>query len=661
MNQILLILDGILAKYFLERLCLQKTSDYHFDVVYYNEDSIDLKLENEYIKFIKFDPSSASKLKELFLKNSYTQVFIHMKEEFDVKAVYDNIRQIDEEVNIVLVDFWGLSINDDKCDLVDVRSSLSEYLLSFLPDVPNLAHNIGLSIGEIMEVKVPAYSIFAYRHISSISQKKYKIAPKTKIDMKNEDPTNHYDKTRMKLNFEIGPDGKIYPLGYHRKSLDVRLQERLSELGWKPFKPDSKIQPNCCARFLFGGNHDRTLQMAFGSQIVNLEKNADNSHLRRCEEVELWAKDVYDWCSRRYGRENIIGFQVHLDETSPHIHALIVPVGVRPKNGRECVMWSAKFGKDRYEYGKILKDMHTSLYEEVGSKYGLERGDSIEGRNVMHLNKRDYIRKLTKEAKQAEKAVKGLQTMMRKLESQISSSQSQLEEIDKSLASGKMLLREYDFQKARIQKQISEYQIKLEDKVCKLHEKEQVLGRLTKDLEMAGSVIQPFRNHKIDFEPPRISGKVPLFGTDKWIETQNQEIAKQFTSAIRKLETLYRNEAERQVKAAQHNVLADYGELNQLRREVKMLSESNDDLKSTLETILDQLSVPSFRSQIFTVADALLGGTPITVSSGGGGSTSDLPWDGRRPDEEEETYRRRCLLFAVGVVKRQNGIRSYRR
>lgn len=202
---------------------------------------------------------------------------------------------------------------------------------------------------------------------------------------------------------------------------------------------------------------------------------------------------------------------------------------------------------------------------------------------------------------------------------------------------------------------------KLEDKVCKLHEKEQVLGRLTKDLEMAGSVIQPFRNHKIDFEPPRISGKVPLFGTDKWIETQNQEIAKQFTSTIRKLETLYRNEAERQVKAAQHNVLADYGELNQLRREVKMLSESNDGLKSTLDTILDQLSVPSFRSQIFAIADALLGGTPITVSSGGGGSTSDLPWDGRKPDEEEETYRRRCLLFAVGVVKRLNGMRSYRR
>ena len=51
-----------------------------------------------------------------------------------------------------------------------------------------------------------------------------------KIDRKNQDPTNHYDKTRMKLNFEIGPDGKIHPLGYQEKSLEVRLQERLAAL-----------------------------------------------------------------------------------------------------------------------------------------------------------------------------------------------------------------------------------------------------------------------------------------------------------------------------------------------------------------------------------------------------------------------------------------------
>ena len=480
-----------------------------------------------------------------------------------------------------------------------------------------------------------------------------------KIDRKNQDYTNNYDKTRMKLNFEIGSDGKLHLLGYSEKSLEIRLQERLSELGWKQFKPDSKIQPNCCARFIFGGNHDRTIEMAFGDQTVNLEKDADNSHLHRCEEIEHWAKDVYDWCAKRYGQENIVGFQVHLDESSPHIHALIVPVGQRTKSGRECVMWSAKFGKNRYEYGQILREMHTSLYEEVGSKYGLERGDSIEGRNVQHLHKRDYIRKLTKDTKEAEKAVKGLQTMIQKLEAQIYSYQTQLEEIDESLASGQIALREYESRKSEIQKQISEYQSKLEDKSDKLHAKEQELEQLTKDTANARSVIQPFRNHKVDFTAPQIIEKPPMFGTDKWVERQNRRIAQQFTEIVRKIESLYRNDAARQVESAQRNVLADYGELFKLRNDVKSLTENNDNLKSTLETILDQLANPSLRTKIFAITDALIRGTPIAVSSGGGGSTSDLPWDGRKPDEEEEAYRRRCLLHASRMVMMSR--KGYRR
>ena len=483
-----------------------------------------------------------------------------------------------------------------------------------------------------------------------------------KIDRKNQDQTNHYDKTRMKLNFEIGPDRKVHPLGYQDKSLEVRLQERLSELGWKPFKPDSKIQPNCCVKFIFGGNHDRTLEMAFGTQTVNLDKGTDNSHLQRCPEIEQWAKDVYDWCAKRYGQENIIGFQVHLDESSPHIHALIVPVGIRPKSGRECVMWSAKFGKDRFEYGRILREMHTSLYEEVGSKYGLERGDSIDGRNVQHLHKRDYIWKLTKEEKQAEKAVKVLQTMIRKLEREMLAGRNRLKEIDEALASGKITLDKYEAQKADVLKLIAEYQAKLDDKAGKLEIKEQELEQLTKDASKVRSVIQPFRNYKVDFTPPQITEKVPLFGTDKWVERQNRSITKQFTEIVRKIESLYRNDAARQVEAAQRNVLADYGELYQLRKDVKTLIENNDGLKSTLETMLNQLANPSFRSKIFAIADALAGGTPAAISSGdGGNSDSDLRWDGPRPDEEEEAYRRRCLMFAIGIVTKHNRMYNKRK
>lgn len=146
-------------------------------------------------------------------------------------------------------------------------------------------------------------------------------------------------------------------------------------------------------------------------------------------------------------------------------------------------MWSAKFGKNRFEYGQILKEMHTSLYEEVGSKYGLERGDSIEGRKVEYFHKADYIRKLTKDAKQAEKAVKGLQTMIRPLESKVFSYKLQLEESEKVMASGRITLGKYEVQKADIQKLIAEFRAKLEDKTGKLHAKEQELEQLTKDAE----------------------------------------------------------------------------------------------------------------------------------------------------------------------------------
>ena len=193
----------------------------------------------------------------------------------------------------------------------------------------------------------------------------------------------------------------------------------------------------------------------------------------------------------------------------------------------------------------------------------------------------------------------------------------------------------------------------------KLTAKEQELERLTADATKARSVVQPFHNHKVDFTPPQIIEKVPLFGTDKWVERQNQYIAKQFTEIVRKIESLYRNDAARQVEAAQRNALADYGELYQLKRENKSLSDTNESLEAELNTLLDQLSTPSVRNLIFAVADALIGGQPVPISSGGGGSTSALPWDGRRPDEEEEAYRRRCLLHASQIVK---AIRSgYRR
>ena len=43
------------------------------------------------------------------------------------------------------------------------------------------------------------------------------------------------------------------------------------------------------------------------------------------------------------------------------------------------------------------------------------------------------------------------------------------------------------------------------------------------------------------------------------------------------------------------------------------------------------MSYPGMRQDIIAVAEALMGGKPIPSVGGGGGSSSDLRWDGRNP------------------------------
>lgn len=485
-----------------------------------------------------------------------------------------------------------------------------------------------------------------------------------KIDRLNSDPANNYDKTRMHLNFEIGNDGKIHPLGFHEKRLDERLKERLDELGYHPFKADSKIQPNICATMIIGGSHERTTEMAFGNQIVNHKKGADNSHLHRCKEVEDWAMDAYRWCCTQFGKENVIGFQVHLDEKSPHCHVLVIPVGRKGKAKKERVMWSAKFGKNGSEYKTILHAMHTSLYENVSRKYGLERGDSVEGRNVRHLDKREFYREQLKQ----EKAIKGLTTMKDNLEENIEQLRNEIQTVRYQLSDRKMTLQDANRKIHSLENQIEVLQEKWNDKVAKIETKQRELDELTKDVSNVRRVITPFRNHRINLTAPQLTEAPPVFGREKWMEKQNLQIKSAFDRAIEAIEKLYMAEAEKQVETAQKNQLVDYKEYhrykndnNRLLQQVKKLTEENDSINDFMSRLMEFLATPHLRQQLFTIADALIGGYPITTSSGGGGDTSDLRWDGRNSDEEEDAYRRRCIIAAVGVVINRNRTKGVRR
>lgn len=265
------------------------------------------------------------------------------------------------------------------------------------------------------------------------------------------DKNNHYNYSRKRLNFEIVKDGKIVPLGFQSVPLHERLQHRLDELGFKPYmdakRPDqvSRNSPNCTVGIIFSGDHDVLNRLAFGDQKLNTsDPNADHSKVVLQKGIYDWALDTYRFACEKWGEENVIGFDVHCDETSIHAHVQTVPVEQVKKRGRigskyihkdnsEKVLstkeWRAlpKEERDNYtkseatkdvvekvSYAKVwgerakdksqyLSQLHTDYYNKVGHKYGLARGFSYDELSEEEKRGRKHKNKVVLEAERQAK------------------------------------------------------------------------------------------------------------------------------------------------------------------------------------------------------------------------------------------------------------------
>lgn len=93
------------------------------------------------------------------------------------------------------------------------------------------------------------------------------------------------------------------------------------------------------------------------------------------DEIRQYFQNCYDWACRKYGKENIIAADVHLDEKTPHMHLELVPIS----KGRLCA-------KDLFNHK--LDELQEQVHNEVFSKYDLERGDSH--RKAKHISTLNY-------------------------------------------------------------------------------------------------------------------------------------------------------------------------------------------------------------------------------------------------------------------------------
>lgn len=172
MRKILLVLDGAMAREFLEALRQKYTGKNQYVVVATSPEVVPSKLpENFEIHY--FDPTSLMRFEEV-LSRDISDAFVIMEEPRAREVVYEAIRAFSSRVRLTILE-GKKNPNDKYLQVLSVAPLIASRLMENLPDIPVVARNIGLGEGEVMQVNVPFGSSFAYRTLSSIKQKNWKI------------------------------------------------------------------------------------------------------------------------------------------------------------------------------------------------------------------------------------------------------------------------------------------------------------------------------------------------------------------------------------------------------------------------------------------------------------------------------------------------------
>lgn len=465
--------------------------------------------------------------------------------------------------------------------------------------------------------------------------------------LKNQDTNNHYDFSRKHLNFEINNKGEIVPLCSDPVPLHERLQKRLDELGFKPYMDKinplgiSDNSPNCTVGIIVSGDHRVLTRLAFGDQDVDFTLQKSNAHVVLKQGIKDWALDTYHWACDRWGAENIIGFDVHLDETTPHIHIQTIPVAKTKARGRvsvkyvhkddkskvlshkewkklpeeirsdfvrteverrekECVSYARVWGEDKYAVGDTYYQMHTDYYNEVGHKYGLERGDDIamlpseERRERVHKNKA-----VLEAERQAKDAIVRTQMENERLEGQKEKMASEVQDMRKQKD---RLEEQNDKLEGEIENK-EQHKERLEGNISQLEDYAAALDIKEEDLIVPTLNTNPLVKEAWDDIKEELSKPIPAFGQKEWREERRKAIKTILTdlqTALMEAKEAHNKDILKLGKSLYHKAMQKASAIieqnKQLQKENGRLTEENDVLRKRIASI-DENAITRLRDK----------------------------------------------------------------
>lgn len=485
----------------------------------------------------------------------------------------------------------------------------------------------------------------------------------------------NYDPSREHLNFEIGRGGVVKEVD-KSKSIHQRIEENLKARGIKdPNIPlitqglDPKYRT--VANFILGGNREVMRNLAFGNQKVDWEHGADNSDLKRMPEIEAWAKDAYAFMCKKYGEQNIAAFVVHLDEANPHVHCTVLPL--TEKNRFSFKKIFTKGVNTREALAEYMESLHTEYAEEVGLKYGMERGDSTKETGAVHRTTEEYRRKLWKDAQEKEEEVrentktitnqrgiiaslnreikhsaarlKALATMIKNLETHKADLEQEIKKLNRDLAAGKISKEEADRKLSQINAEIKKTEEKILDKTDKLKIAESKLH----DAEQRKAELEAKAHEAEQKTALAVEKTAKAEGKYQEIKSKYKAVAPAVNAqTVHEMETLgyHLSALDMRSRLSKFDALKD-----------TLSHEQRDFLDTTVGSIFDGSVIENMAesaAEICSIASQLYLGyldaaTRIAQSSGGGGGPG-TGW-GKRDDEDDLDFRRRCFGMAMKMMK----------
>lgn len=217
--------------------------------------------------------------------------------------------------------------------------------------------------------------------------------------------------------------GNLTGIGQHidRQEFPFNADPERAHLNMHIIKPSDNLTDDVNARIAEGYKGKKGIRK---DAVKALRYVLTGSHERMKEleakpqDFEKWVKSNFDFLAEKHGRENIVRFSVHMDETTPHIHAVVVPL---TRTGGLST-------KEMLGGPSELKALQSD-YAQKMEAFGLSRG--LDNSPAKHTDIKEYYAVMNEELPNAKEE-------LRTIRSEISSKEAVKSIIDKLTGKGEL-------------------------------------------------------------------------------------------------------------------------------------------------------------------------------------------------------------------------------